>query len=315
MARSLDTDERRIVFGLLLVGAVLESLLGMWQFLSQSAFGSTLLGMSTYDSWQAGVSVLKNESGRWLRAYGTFPHPNILGTYLGSILSGTVGYVVLRKKDRMTVWLPGMIPIMLAGLIVSFSRTAWAGLVLGLAVLAFGVLWRGGLGQKRRLAKVLMTLTVSGGVFTGILHETVFPRFESGVIGEEGSVADRTVLFHQAEGIISGQPFGGVGAGNYTLAVMHLHPEIPVWDVQPVHNVFVLVFAELGMVGGLVFIALVLSVFIRIFKTLFIDEWQKEKAIAGIAFLALVPSLFLDHFLWDSHFGLLLFFLLGALLS
>lgn len=311
LARTIRFSQESVILTFVLVSAVafLESVLGIWQFFSQSSFASTLLGMSGYESWQAGVSVLKNESGRWLRAYGTFPHPNMFGAYLGAILAGVVGYAVFSAKKLIVP--VSIILVLLLGLIVSFSRSAWIGIVLSFVLLAVSVVVYGDREQKYRLAKILGIIGVATGIFISVLHETVFPRFDGSVIQKEASIIDRTMLARQAMEIIKEHLVFGVGAGNYTLAVMRKHPEISVWDVQPVHDVFLLVFAELGVIGALLFIGFLVSVFVRGFKNLFSED-KKENAIFIIVLLSLLPSLFLDHFLWDSHFGLLFFFLLAG---
>jgi O-antigen ligase len=87
---------------------------------------------------------------------------------------------------------------------------------------------------------------------------------------------------------------------------------MPVWDAQPVHNVLLLTWAELGIFGVLAFVGFLSIVLFNGWKSLR-QESQKENAIFFIAFLSVVPSLLLDHFLWDSHFGILFFFLLVGL--
>jgi hypothetical protein len=322
LAQSWDVLRNRKVFGLFLLVAIMESALGIWQFLSQSSFASTLLGMSEYESWRAGVSVLKNESGRWLRAYGTFPHPNMLGAYLGAILVMAVSGWILsnpaeesfsrRKSFSLFVF---WAVILLLGLLLSFSRAAWLGVVVSLTVLAAKVWGRGGYELKYRLVKVLGVIGIAATVFGGVLHEVVFPRFDGETIEREASVTDRALLMRQAEEIIQEHLVLGVGAGNYTLAVMQQHPELPVWEVQPVHNVFLLVLADLGLVGGVLFVVFLGMVVWAGLKDLF-QKNQTESAIFFLALLSFIPSLFLDHFFWTSHFGLLsLFVFLGFMMK
>ena len=343
MARSLSVRERYVVISLLVIGALLESLLGIWQFLSQSSFASSLLGMSGYEPWRAGVSVLKNESGRWLRAYGTFPHPNIFGASVGTALVLLCSLVAIpgvrsqrdtaqqrrarhcgrvwdiRKMNPSLVWagVTVSVSVLVLGLILSFSRTAWVGTVIGLCVLGLAVFLRGTLGMRRRFVKTVGAILIAACVFAGVFHEVVFPRFESSVIESEGSVVDRVALLRQAGSIIRQHPLLGVGVGNYTLAAMNQYPDIFVWDVQPVHDVFVLAFAELGIVGGVAFVGFCVAIVFVASRNLFSltggPGMGAESVAAFPAFLALVPSLFLDHFLWDSHFGLLFFFLLVGL--
>ena len=83
--------------------------------------------------------------------------------------------------------------------------------------------------------------------------------------------------------------------GNYTLAI---HNEIEstrsAWFYQPVHNVFLLIFTELGVAGVLVI--LLFGYFIRrIFNC----------NLLPIFILFLLLALF-DHYLWSLYSGLLL---------
>jgi O-antigen ligase len=314
--------------------ALLEAWLGIWQFLSQGSFRSVLLGMSAYEPWQAGVSVLKNESGRWLRAYGTLPHPNMLGGYLAAMLSVIVGYLVLKGKSWLGAnesgyrlfWSAAALwsGIVTLGLILSFSRSAWLGAALALGALVSAAFLRSDAngpdrseterkGWRKKVAHVLGTVVLSAVVFVSVLHEVVLPRFDGETVSREGSVTDRAALAAQAWELVREHPLAGVGIGNETLATTQAHPEIPVWEVQPAHNVFLLVLAEVGAVGLVLFLAFLFGVFR--------SEWHIFAPVAGsgggsaffFGLVALVPSLMLDHFLWSSHFGLLLFFLLAGL--
>ena len=165
-----------------------------------------------------------------------------------------------------------------------------------------------------RYLRVLGVLAVVLAVFTSVLYEQIFPRFDSTVIAAEGSVSERVQSLWDAERVIGeGNILLGTGVGNFTAEMMRLQSDRPVWSIQPAHNVFVLIFAELGLVG---FVLLVL------FLAVVIKSWIPGHPPAGgrddknIVFLGvlvtLLPSLLLDHWLWTSHFGLFfLFILLG----
>jgi O-antigen ligase len=169
-------------------------------------------------------------------------------------------------------------------------------------------------------------LGMAGVVFVGILHEQVFPRFDMATIEHEGSVSDRIVSLEDAWTLINEHPFIGVGAGNSTAAVVKgdergIKGEMslrPVWSIQPAHNVFILILSELGLVGLVLFVAfpgfqLYQGLTLRPLPRSDLDT--KRSTIFGIAFLTLIPSLLLDHWLWASHFGLLFLFLLLGLAS
>ncbi|MEI6650072.1 MAG: O-antigen ligase family protein [Candidatus Moraniibacteriota bacterium] len=411
----------------LFVAAMIQSVIGIGQFLTQETFSSTLLGTSAYESWQSGTSVLKNDTGRFLRAYGTFPHPNLYGLFLAVVLlivTERIDSFVLTpqsrrldssplKGERATLnicnyntltWLGKFLPpplcvvrieegcgwyayfqwvaslfgilIILLGLIVSFSRLAWGGFALGFVFLSLKTAWnkcichsglragiqeiintgsrvksrslasdRGKPGMTRRYrCAYFSTIVISTVIFAGILHETVFPRFDGGVVDREGSVVDRMSTYRDAFQIVRAHSFLGVGVGNETAELIRLHPDRPIWDIQPAHDVLLLVCSELGIPGLVLSLCFFFSLFIP--KNREVSSLQKKtknvvipaKPVlgphrgAGIStwlpesfkrttvfpnveiFLVLIPSLLLDHFLWDSNFGLLfLFVILGTL--
>lgn len=348
-ARSLDDAERGKAVKVLLVAAVLQSMLAIGQFLYQASPVSTLLGMSAHEAWQAGSSVLKLEGERWLRAYGSFPHPNMLGGFLATVLVAGIAYYVssithgentkyiIRNTRYNLAYHLSTILILLA-LLLTFSRAAWLGAALGVGMIVFF--------QKSRIinhkSKIIFgVLGIGMLVFVFVLRDQIFPRFDPDVIAREGSVSERVVSLADAKTLITAHPLIGVGAGNFTAAVMKgekvggkgetgSETLRPVWSIQPAHNVFVLVFAELGAVGFLLFVRFFLSVIASAAKQsdnknadlrFTIDEKASRTSLlqskifnqkSAILF-ALLPSLFLDHFLWSSHFGLLFFFLLAGL--
>lgn len=416
LVRSLSERERGIAMNVLITAAVLQSFLAIWQFLSQDTFSSTWLGMSAHHAWEAGSSVLKLDSGRFLRAYGTFPHPNMLGGFLGAVLVIMIGKIsdagckmqdektnyrnplsLISRPLSITPYLSSSITyhvslityhlsliLILLGLILTFSRTAWLGTALGIIVLVVCA-YRSRISEKNPIPtesrwniilrpwnyvpffRVLGVLGVSGVIFVSVLHEQIFPRFDSTTIEKEGSINERIVSLQDAAGIIREHPLVGVGAGNFTAAILKreerglggekgekkkvLDPFIarPVWSIQPAHNVFVLVWAELGLVGVVLFSLFVGSVFYGVIASATKQSQCKDKCrdcrgdeappyndnneqkkvldpfiartlntqnvIFAIALLTLLPSLFLDHWLWSSHFGLMFLFLFVGFLT
>lgn len=317
VTRSLDPlSIKKVVFTLLLAG-VLQSGIGIAQFLSQQSWNSTLLGMSAHESWQAGSSVLKIEFGRFLRAYGTFPHPNMLGGFLVVVFVLGVAYQVLRMKEigrgyRITR-IVGLLIVFL-GLILTFSRTAWIGAVVSLCVLGGLVFWQKERDARRHFSNALLVFLLAGGVFSTILSPYIFPRFDGATIEREGSVSERVQSFYDAKTVMDQTPlFFGTGAGNFTERLLYFEGSRPVWTLQPVHNVLVLVLAEIGVIGLFLWFLFLGTILLSWKRYLTLQKSQSVRVIFAIALLALVPSLFLDHWLWSSHFGLFFLFLLLGL--
>ncbi|MFZ1719776.1 MAG: O-antigen ligase family protein [Candidatus Moraniibacteriota bacterium] len=340
VVRLIEVDMKKVVF-VLLVAGVLQGGIGIAQFLTQESVDSSIFGMSAHNASQAGSSVLKIDSGRFLRAYGTFPHPNVLGGFLGVILVLCISYYVSAIKEKesyklqvtsykkneippledsvgMTIeglMLTGGSIIILLGLLLTFSRTAWLGALLGLVVIGLSAFKQKDYWIRRKFVKIFLALGMAGLVFGFILHEQIFPRFDTKAIEHEGSVSERIVSLQDAWTLINNHPIVGVGAGNFTTAIiekgemgiMGERGEMgsrPVWSIQPAHNVFILIWSELGLIGIVLFV-------LFLFFILKSSITNHNSAIL----IAIFPSLFLDHFLWSSHFGLLFFFLLLGLTS
>ena len=366
-------DFKKVVF-VLFAAAVLQSGIGIVQFLAQQSIDSSILGMSAHEASQAGSSVLKidsgpaspNSGGRFLRAYGTFPHPNVLGGFLGVILILCILYYAFYPSSILSLlppltledsgaplrqgsWGEGMILagliMILLGLILTFSRAAWLGVMIGVAMLSISVFIQKEGEIRKRFLKMIVAIGMASIVFGTILHEEIFPRFDPATIEREGSVSERIISLRDAERLIGeGNVLLGVGAGNFTAAIIKngemgamgergdekvkneegergMKREMglrPVWSIQPAHNVFILIFSELGIVGLVLFFVFLWSALSQSIPPLNLPLGKGERRIGTIFCIALIvilPSLFLDHWLWTSHFGLLFFFLILGLIS
>ncbi len=282
----------------LLCGAVLQSALAFWQFSGQEVFASKWLGMAFHDPAASGVSVIENEEGRFLRAYGAFPHPNILGGYL-AIAIGVV-LASYRKLQEVTGSYRKLLFIssfcfLVFGLVLSFSRSAWIAFLVGTAVF---LIFNTAAGRRNSyFLKSFVILYVSFFIFILAL----WPLTKTRILGEgrleRFSIEERAGKLGEAMEIVRRHPWLGVGLGNYTLAVYNeLDNARRGTAYQPVHNVFALALAEFGFLG---FAAL-------IFMEGIMTRWWSFLKRPG-AFAVTVPLLILmslDHFLWSLPFGL-----------
>lgn len=311
-------DDRIVT--VLILSAMIQALIGIWQFLSQETFASTLLGTSAHPVWQAGTSVLKYGTGRFLRAYGTFPHPNVYGLFLAMSLLLVIMRIIDMggKPIAANAWKRAAhvaaIPILSFGLVVSYSRLAWAGCTLG--ILAYGAhMFRNSFkchpgldsgsmdsgsqaGMTRRYVfATVAAIMISAGIYAGILCDTIVSRFDGAVIAQEGSVTDRMTTYRDASRVIRESSVLGSGMWNETAELIRLDPRRPVWDIQPAHDVPLLVLTELGIPG--------LFLGILFFFQVVRDSLEMKNIALFAMLLVLLPSFLFDHFLWDSVYGTL----------
>lgn len=305
-------DKTRLVFWSV-AGLLPSAWLGIWQFVSQDSWAGKWLGLAAHDPQLGGTSIVEIYSPdgaptRWLRAYGSFDHPNIFG---GAMAVGIISALWLvaehRFEKRRKIFLYASLITFPAALFASLSRSAWAGLLLGLFVAAVGLL-RSKLGGKLRnfvapLAVAVVVFAAMAGAYPAEL------KMRSGGEGrlEQKSLDDRALYFAQGEGIVKENPLFGVGAGNYVGALRQKYPDKPIWSYQPAHNVPLLIWAELGIAG--VMLIVTIAVFLGMMA------WKMN--LFFLALLAvLLPSFLLDHWLWSLHFGVLFSgFLAGCVLN
>lgn len=302
--------DKTFLLGLFVFGLLINAWLGIWQFFVQFSFANKWLGLSQHDPALPGTSIVEfypfsqTTPVRWLRSYGSFDHPNIFGVMmlLGIIIAIWLIIENGNKKNEKILLYFSLVSFSMA-LFASFSRGAWMGLVfVGVFVFVRAYCQN----SNKALFKILKPVIATIGVFAIMIffYSEQF-SMRSGGSGrlEQKSFSDRELYFQQGKEIVSSNWFWGVGMGNYIEQIKINNPNNEVWNYQPVHNVPMLVLAETGIFGLLLF--LMFLAFISFFA------WQNG-TLAVSLIIALSPALMLDHWLWSSHFG---FFCIGFIVG
>ena len=113
---------------------VLQATIGIVQVLRQHSLGLAFLQELKLDPSAPGISIVWANGVRSLRAYGLTDHPNILGGSLAfGLLLLAAGYDWARPHQRP--WLAGTFTLGSMALLLTFSRSAWLGLIAGLVLL------------------------------------------------------------------------------------------------------------------------------------------------------------------------------------
>ena len=136
-----------------------------------------------------------------------------------------------------------------------------------------------------------------------LMFDLFSPRINTKTRLEEKSITERTTGYNEAILVINKNIFFGIGFGNYSNSLNKLKAGYASWYYQPVHNAFLLICAEIGLIGLLFFLSLLMHCF------------QINKNTTNMALIfPIVSSLMLDHWLWSLHFGILLFWvILGSI--
>lgn len=299
---------------LLLIGASLHSLIALTQFLTQSIDPQTLLNISAHLSESGATATITDTTGRWLRAYGGMTHPNILGGFLIlSTLLGMHAYIQTQKSHATTrtALLIGM-SLCFIGLVITFSRSAWIAFIIGLIITAI-LLWHRRQSFFNKIQIPLIAFMSIALLFLISFPDLFFTRSIENTSLEHNSLSDRALYIDHAKHLVRNAPLIGVGYGNMTIISYEesIDPLKQIWQYQPVHNVFLLILTELGIIGFILFIALLSVVMHKIWKIS--ENHPRTHAFFASICIALLTLALLDHWLITTHFGVLFFWLLMTL--
>lgn len=246
------TSDTAYILVALLAGLFLQSILGVYQAWSGQSLGLWFLGESSK------VREFALDIGSAARPHGTLGHSNGLAMYLNMLLciAFTILFAEIKIIHKLVIGLAFFMGIL--ALVLTLSRGAWLGFSVGLAAVLFFLVRRGVIrarGGLSILAWVTLALLVSGVAFSGLIAS----RLRS---SDEGASASRLLLMQSAIAMIEDHPSLGVGLDNYALAAREYNPsEIKSWEIGQtyVHNAFLLIGAEVGLVGLAAFVWLSLA--------------------------------------------------------
>ncbi len=318
--KHFDADRTAVAF---VAGALTQATLGMTQYVFQHDTGLRWLGESLLGTDMRGVAVFYDlHYVKVLRAYGTFPHPNMLAAYLMMALWVT-GWLWMRHGDagRRQVWVwPATTALLLWALYLTFSRTVIAvWLVVSVAFALVLILrrisgrWPNIHAVRKRALSMAVTVFVVSACFAVFMWPTVVARMTISASDE----AVRLRIKYNNDAIASGTGllwrinWTGVGIGNFTTWLSRYDPSMPSFMYQPAHNIYLMVYSETGLLGLLFWLAW-LALTIRTF-------WRAHapQPIVRVGVLALLSAVLiiglLDHFYWTLQQGRLLWWATLAL--
>lgn len=296
--------------------ALFQGVVGIIQAMAQRSLGWWWLGESVLRTNFNGVAVIPWEGGRWLRAYGTTPHPNILAAWLFVAVFVFYFWYLYTKKERGWWNIPVLYLPLLFGLFFTFSRTAVGIWFLGIAALLVTVLIkRDHYSIGAEFKKRLVTLSLLTGMAMAVFMVGFWPQVQSRLHFslQEQAITQRVFYNHLAGTVAREHPWSGIGVGQWVWKMMQDLPTYPAYFYQPVHNVYLLVLSEIGWPGFVAFVGFLIFLFRDyLAKTKLSELFYLFFFILSIS--VLLMGLF-DHWLWTSQQGQILLWMLLSLVA
>jgi O-antigen ligase len=267
----------QILLMIVLVRELSRSMHWGWFIAGVLAAGTVnaIIGMYQYFGGSGALHLLVNE--RFFRAFGTFGQPNPFGGFMGMLIPLSLAVVavsiLLVFKGRSAA-LPQMtfviilsgasLGLMSAGIIMSWSRGAWLGLLAALTMMTIAFprkAWHG------LVLGAMVVVIIAGLWVSGLLPNSIVQRIQSSadelfaiqdvrgvdIDPENYAVVERLAHWQAALNMARSSPFAGVGLGNYEVVYDNFRLINWLEPLGHAHNYYLNILAEMGLLGLLVY--------------------------------------------------------------
>lgn len=216
------------------IGVLYSSIIAIMQFIFQHSLGGIFwfLGERTFTSMTPGIAQIpfcfpgSLNCPLLLRAYATFPHPNVLGGFLAI----TMPLILVQLFKKRNLFLPLTFILGILALVFTFSRSAWVVGSLSIVYVLF---------KKKKHAFFF------GAVFLCICFALIARTVG---LGDE-SVVVRQQLNAAAASMFYASPIIGNGLGNFLVVLPDHLISRQIYFLQPAHNIYLLLLSQTGIIG------------------------------------------------------------------
>lgn len=295
----------RFILITLFLSALIQAVLALLQFHVQHSLGLKLLGEYIAPLETPGLATVSYGTQKVVRAYGTFPHPNILGAFL--ILCFIFGLWLLYESNnyKSKVWVSCGTIVIILGIFVTFSRLTWFSATLAMLCFMIYSIWK-------KDKKILIILSIISLVSCGTILLTSSNMLKARISeSDQSSINDRRLFNNFGLNLLKQHPWLGVGVGNYVPALREAKPNLLTWQYQPAHNIFIFMGAELGLIGLGLFIVILTLIFWRM-RHVSYGTLEFGFLMPGVLFLLMGQF---DHYFVTIQQGRLMFFLVLGLIA
>lgn len=283
-----------LIYKVFLCFTTLESILAIIQFKIQHSLGLELIKEPIFASNMPGIAKIVVNGEKLVRAYGTFPHPNLLAAFLTIGVIITTGFLFSEISKKQRFLASTILFINIVGLATTFSRSAFLATFCGLFLIYISIL------IKKYWSK-LITKTLITTLLITLLTFLIFKPFllTRATITDQATV-QRELYNKIGLNIIKNYLVFGVGLGESVIHMQQFSPiNLQTWQIQPIHNYFLLIAAEIGIPGALIMLWVFISAIFILSKKLIQETLLdiETLTILGITIAILILMQF-DHYFY-----------------
>jgi O-antigen ligase len=283
----IDRPALRLVTRAIIIGSAGAALFGIaFYYLDQSLVGRILTGLRAIGYYPSGSIIVRTiAESQMLRAVGTSVDPNVLAGTLLLTTPYTAAQLFSARPVFPRHWLYGALALNLFCLVLTFSRSSWAGAVaacLLLATLRYRKIW-------------LLAVLVAALIAVLPVGDIVVERVQSGIEFEDRAAQMRLGEYRDAIRLIQAYPWFGVGFG--------AAPDLELYIAAS--SIYLLIAEQMGLIGLTAFLVIA-----GVFYVTMLRSWRRTRdpeyeavelgAMAAIT-AALVAGIF-DHYFFNLYF-------------
>jgi hypothetical protein len=283
-----DIFESQAIFTSLYFSIIFFSLIGIAQFLRGGTLGGIMyfLGERTFNLSTPGIALVSLAGEKFLRAYSTLPHPNSLAGFLvvGTLFLSGIYFKNIKSKKSLGI------VIILICLILTFSLSAFVAILIctGLYLLI----------RKKMFIKNHIPLIVLLFLLVSLLLPAISKDLLASGISFSDTIGQRLELALVSGKIISGRFWIGTGLNTFIIQeAKTTMVNSPLWLLQPVHNIYLLVMSEVGIAG---------TIILYFFLTKILKEAFNRRIGIFLAVIFILTSGLFDHYWFTLQQNMLL---------
>jgi O-antigen ligase len=234
--------------------------------------------------------IASNQLEDYFRVNSLFFDPNIYGRFLAIVMLLLAAWLLWARRQRDVVAGAVLLAILWGGLVVTFSQSSFAALLIGLAVLGamrWQLRWALGLSAAALAVGVAFVAVAPGAVHLDLGSSTSADKATSG----------RYDLIKGGVRLFTDEPLTGKGSGSFAREYRRAEKASAERATSASHTIPVTVAAEQGAVGLAAYLLLLGAAFVRLLRG---ARRLGERAAVAAAFTALVAhSMMYAAFLED----------------
>jgi O-antigen ligase len=200
-----------------------------------------------------------NQFSTYFRVNSLFFDPNIYGRFLALVMLLITAVLIWTRRPRLAWAGVAVLAVLWAGLVLTFSQSSFAALLLGLAVLA-ALRWS----VRVTLAAALVALVVAGG-FAAARGSSLHISLSSSSKANN-TTNGRFDLIKGGLKLYGKRPIFGWGSGSFSRVYRRERSASSERATSASHTIPITVAAEQGIPGFLAYLAILVTAFALLFR-------------------------------------------------